>query len=216
VTAMTEGPEQRADAPETTAGESLQQSASPSNTTEHNSGVQSGIFSGIYNVYNWYAGSRKSPRTVIRHPRTLISTLFLSVVVCVAAYPSITYWNDNRTVGITSRIVLSNSRGLGDRGWATAHFDVPVARRYLRLTVLAVDSDPATGDCVSRTTLTATPSINGNLRTAVRDQPTGDPVFNFDLDLGSPASAANITVAVGIPDPACRVNLSISKAELRN
>jgi hypothetical protein len=61
MTVTTERPEQRADAPGTTAGESAQQPGSTSNTAEHNSGVQSGVFNGNYNVYNWYAESRKPP-----------------------------------------------------------------------------------------------------------------------------------------------------------
>ncbi|MBB5157096.1 hypothetical protein [Saccharopolyspora phatthalungensis] len=59
MTATTERPEQRADAPDASSGESAQQPASTSNAAEHNKGVQSGTFNGNYNVYNWYAESRK-------------------------------------------------------------------------------------------------------------------------------------------------------------
>lgn len=61
MTTTTERAEQRSDAPDTTTGESSQEPGSTSNTAEHNSGVQSGVFNGNYNVYNWYAGFRKPP-----------------------------------------------------------------------------------------------------------------------------------------------------------
>lgn len=151
-----------------------------------------------------------------KRSRTVIAALFLVLTIVVVGYESVNYWIDNTTVNIASKIILLNSQNLGDSDSATAQFDVNAARRYLRLTVSAVDSDPTTGDCVSGTSLTAAPIINGNLRAAVHDQPTGEPDFNFDLDLGSGTSKANIKVTVAANDRNCKVNLSISKAELHN
>ncbi|MFI0469720.1 hypothetical protein ACH347_37120 [Saccharopolyspora sp. 5N102] len=61
MTTTTERPEQHADAPDAATSESTQQPGSTNNTAGHNSGVQSGVFNGNYNVHNWYAESRKPP-----------------------------------------------------------------------------------------------------------------------------------------------------------
>lgn len=61
MTTTIERPEQRADAPDAGTSESGQQPGSTNNTSEHNSGVQSGVFNGDYNytIHNWFGGSEK-------------------------------------------------------------------------------------------------------------------------------------------------------------
>ncbi|MCM2417737.1 hypothetical protein [Streptomyces sp. RKAG293] len=130
-----------------------------------------------------------------------------------AMWPLWAYHQANTDKNVTAEASLTGNRGVLPGGSATFHSPVTVSRKTIAVTIEAVDTDGAQGNCSPETGLSLLNASAAGPATPITTVP-GEPAR---IRLLPNQRQITLTVRVENPrDPNCAVDLSLSKVTLSN